>query len=134
MDFDRILCERRRSCCVGSSGLKGESMVTDITRYLQTWSAVGKEAPNLYGDVARIQVLLSLAGRSGPTLLVDGKVSPNLIGAITAFQRDVMKIEPTTTNSTSVGAVLSMMNRTMVSMPLVPRSMTRDRPPVRRAR
>ena len=96
MDFDRILCERRRSCCVGSSGLKGESMVTDITRYLQTWSAVGKEAPNLDGDVARIQVLLSsLAGRSGPTLLVDGKVSPSLIGAITAFQRDVMKIEPT---------------------------------------
>ena len=38
------------------------------------------------------------------------------------------------TNSTSVGAVLSIVKRTMVSMPLVPRSMTRLSPPVRRAR
>jgi len=37
-------------------------------------------------------------------------------------------------NSNMVGAVLSMMKRTIVSMPLVPRSMMRDRPPVRRSR
>ena len=45
-----------------------------------------------------------------------------------------MKMIDATTNSTSVGAVLSTMKRTMVSMPLVPRSMTRLSPPVRRAR
>ncbi len=33
-----------------------------------------------------------------------------------------------------VGTVLRMVKRTMVSMPLVPRSMMRDRPPVRRSR
>ncbi len=33
-----------------------------------------------------------------------------------------------------VGTVLRMVKRTMVSMPLVPRSITRDSPPVRRSR
>ena len=37
-------------------------------------------------------------------------------------------------NSSMVGAVASMVKRTIVSMPLVPRSMMRDRPPVRRSR
>ncbi len=44
------------------------------------------------------------------------------------------KITEVTANSTSVGAMLSTMKRTMVSMPLVPRSIMRLRPPVRRAR
>jgi hypothetical protein len=44
-------------------------MISDITRYLQTWSAVGKDAPNLETDVGHIQVLLRLAGCGGPPLL-----------------------------------------------------------------
>lgn len=70
-------------------------MITDITRYLQTWSAVGKDAPNLETDVGHIQVLLRLAGCGGPRpLVVDGKVVPELIDAIVAFQREVMKVAP----------------------------------------
>jgi hypothetical protein len=68
-------------------------MVTDITRYLQIWSAVGKEAPNLETDVGHIQVLLRLTGRGGThSLVVDGEVGPALIDVISAFQKEVMKV------------------------------------------
>jgi len=68
-------------------------MVTDITRYLQIWSAVGKEEPNLETDVGHIQVLLRLTGRRGThSLAVDGKAGPALIDAISAFQKEVMKV------------------------------------------
>lgn len=70
-------------------------MVTDITRYLQTWSAVGKDAPNLEEDVAHIQLLLRLAGRAGaPAFAINGKASPALFEAVASFQKEIMKISP----------------------------------------
>jgi hypothetical protein len=70
-------------------------MIADITRHLQIWSAVGKDAPNLETDVGRIQVLLRLARLGGhPLLVFDGKVGPALIDAITGFQKEVMKVTP----------------------------------------
>lgn len=70
-------------------------METDITRYLQTWSAVGQDGPNLETDVGYTKVLLRLAGRAGTLpLAVDGRMSPALIEAITVFQKEVMKITP----------------------------------------
>jgi len=70
-------------------------MVGDITRYLQIWTAVGKDAPNLETDVGHIQVLirLSVSGRGAPTP-IDCKSGPSLVDAISAFQRDTMKIAP----------------------------------------
>jgi hypothetical protein len=68
-------------------------METDITRYLQTWGAVGKDAPNREEDVAHIQLLLRLAGRAGSSsLAINGKASPALSEAVAAFQKEVMKV------------------------------------------
>jgi hypothetical protein len=69
-------------------------MISDITRYLQTWSAVGKDASNLETDVGHIQVLLRLAGCGGPPFVIDGKMVPKLIDVIVTFQKEVMKIAP----------------------------------------
>lgn len=70
-------------------------METHITRYLQTWSAVGKDAPNREEDVAHIQLLLRLAGRPGiQALAIDGKASSVVSDAIATFQKEVMKISP----------------------------------------
>ena len=70
-------------------------MEADITRYLQTWSAVGKDAPNLEADVGHTKILLRLAGWAGtPPLPIDGTASPAFIDAITAFQKEKLKIAP----------------------------------------
>lgn len=70
-------------------------MEVSITRYLQIWTAVGKDAPNLPEDVAHVQLLLRLAGRAGsPPFRIDGRVSPAVLNAVNAFQNEAVKAAP----------------------------------------
>ena len=70
-------------------------MVEDVTRYLQIWSAVGKDAPNLETDVGHIQVLVHLsASVRASHAPIDCKGGSQLVDAISCFQRDAMKIAP----------------------------------------
>jgi len=66
----------------------------DISRYLQVWSGVGVGSQNMETDVGHIQLLLRLAGKGGSAGRIDGRSDANLEEAISAFQRDVMKITP----------------------------------------